>query len=100
MDGSEIVSESFEEDERITLVRDGIQVELYKDPRGRFSVHVKGDGVDKKTLERAGEELFGRIRQQYAYQRIMTEMEKRGYRVESEGVGEDSRIKIKLERTG
>ncbi len=98
MEQSRIVAETLREDEKIVLERDGVQVEFGKDARGRFSVHVRGRGIDKKTLRQAGEELIGRVRQQYAYQRLMTELEKRGYELKSEQSLEDKRIRIRLER--
>jgi len=98
MEQSRIVADTLQEDEKIVLERGGVQVEFGKDARGRFSVHVRGQGIDRKTLQQAGEELIGRVRQQYAYQRLMTELEKRGYELKSEQSLEDKRIRIRLER--
>jgi hypothetical protein len=100
MDQSKIISDTMAEDEKVVLRRGDIEVEFYKDPRGHLGVCVRGEGVDKKTLRQTGEELIGRIRQQYAYQKIMTEMEKRGYTVQTEEATEDRRIKIRLQRMG
>jgi len=98
MENSNIIGDAMAEDEKIVLCRNGVQVEFRKDERGRFGVCVRGEGIDKETLREVGEELIGRVRQQYAYQRIMEEMERRGYQVRTEESSEDRRISIRLER--
>lgn len=94
------VGESLAEDQKLVLERDGVQVEIYKDARGRVGLHVRGKGLSEKQLRKTGEELVGRLRQQFAYQRIMQEMEKRGYKLTGESVDSERRIRIRLERQG
>ncbi len=98
MERSRVIAEALAEDERVTLQRDGVQVEFYKDPRGRFAVHVKGANMTKSQLEEEGARVIGRVRQQYAYQKMMVELERRGYETGQEEVDEDGRIKIKMHR--
>ncbi len=95
---SKIIEETLAEDEKIVLAKEGIEVEFYKDAAGQFAIHVRGQGIDNETLRKEGEEIIGRVRQQYAYQQIMDKMEKKGFEVSKEEVGEDKRIKIRLER--
>lgn len=98
MENCEAVAGSLREDEKLLMSKGAVTVEFYKDARGRFAVHVRGRNVGRQELQRAGEELVGRVRQQLVYQKLMTEMEKRGYKMATESVGEDRRIRIKLER--
>jgi len=97
MNSSRVIAETSSEEGRMILAKAGVQTEFGKDERGRFCVHVRGKG-DEKELREEGERILGRIKQMYAYQRIMQEMKKRGYLVTSETVEGDHRIRIRLER--
>jgi len=98
MEGSELISDSLSEDESLTMQKDGMEVEFYKDPRGQVGVYVRARGMDKKKLKEEGEKIIGRVKQQYAYQRVMDELEKKGYALQSEESASDQTIRIRLTR--
>jgi hypothetical protein len=47
-------------------------------------------------LRRLGEELIGRVTQQYAYHRVISELKERQMDIVGERVGEDQSIKIRV----
>src|SRR5262245_32086880 len=62
---SEVVAESLARGEKIQIERDGVQIQLGVDDRGKCSVCVHGKGRNKGELRRIGEEVAGRIVQQF-----------------------------------
>lgn len=84
-------------EERLVFAKDGITVIFSKDVRGRLKVCVEGDAYSKAELKALGKELAGRVIQQYAYQRIVSEIQqKSGMSMVEQSVDEDETIRIKL----
>src|SRR3954470_383278 len=81
---SEIVTGGLGRDQRISVVKDGITVTFSRDERGRAAVCVTGTGQSESELRSAGEELSRGVVQQYVYQRLMQEVQSRGYLVVDE----------------
>ena len=57
---------------------------------------VEGKGRSKGQLKQIGEDLIGRVTQQYAYHRIMTEMQERNMTVVHEEIDEDQTVRIRV----
>lgn len=81
---SEIVTGQLGRDQRISVTRNGITVTFSRDERGKAGICVTGDGRSEAELRAAGEEISQRVVQQYVYQRLMGEMQARGYTVVEE----------------
>ncbi len=91
------VGQSMGREERLVFEKDGITVIFSKDVRGRLKVCVEGEAYSKAELKALGEELAGKVIQQYAYQRIVSEVQqKSGMSMVEQSVDEDETIRIKL----
>ena len=93
---SEILQATAGTEEQIIVERDGVRATFTRDARGALRICMEGKGVSKTELRRLGEELVGRVTQQYAYHRIMTELEERHMTVVDEEVREDQTVKIRV----
>jgi hypothetical protein len=93
---SEILEAAGESGEEIVVERDGVQAIFARDGRGALKVCVEGRGYSKLELKQIGEELIGRVTQQYAYNRVVNELSDRNMTVVSEEVSADHTVKIRI----
>src|SRR6476620_6633826 len=91
---SEIVTGQLGRDQRMSVSRDGVTITFSRDARGKAGLCVIGNGQTEEELRAAGEELSQRVVQQYVYQRLMQEVQSRGYIVAEEST--DARQSIHL----
>ncbi len=93
----EEIGQTLGREAEVTFEKDGVTVTFSRDVRGRLRVCVDGEGYGKAELEEFGRELAGRVIQQYAYNRIVEEMQqKSGMSMIEQSVDEDETIRIKL----
>ena len=76
--------------------RDGIRAIFSRDARGTLKLCIEGSGQSKAELKRIGEALVGRVTQQYAYHRLMSELKDRRMTILDERVGDDQAIHIRV----
>ncbi|MBL9119857.1 MAG: hypothetical protein JNL80_08085 [Phycisphaerae bacterium] len=97
---SEIVEEVMERGQSIRIQRDDVIVTFGRDERGTCTVCVTGEKHSKSQLEAIGQEIAGRLVQQFAYHKLMTELNSRHYRIVEEQVGRDEsiRVRVRLDR--
>lgn len=93
---SQVLAEMMSRGEKITLQKNGVTVEVGVDARGRCTVCTSGVGVSRAQLKKIGEEVSGRVVQQFAYHKLMTELKNRGFSIERESVGNDHSIEVKV----
>ena len=93
---SEIVTSQLGRDQRIKVARGGVTVTFSRDARGQASVCVTGQGFSDEELRTFGEELSQRVVQKYVYQKLMGEMQARGFNVVEEEVDADNSIRLKV----
>lgn len=98
MEESQIMADSLARGEAFTVEREGLHATFSRDGRGRCIVHVSGEGRSSVELEAAGRELMDRVRQQFAYARVMEELETRGFDVVQEQVEAEGSIRIRVKR--
>src|SRR3954452_3727179 len=94
----QVMADTLERGESFTVEREGITATFRRDGRGQCTVHVSGSGRTDAELEAAGRELMDRVRQQFAYAKVMAELETRGFDVVQEQVEADQSIRIRLRR--
>jgi hypothetical protein len=80
----------------IVVERDGIRATFSRDGRGSLRVCMEGGGLSKAQLRKLGNELVGRVTQQYAYHRIVTELKQRNMKIVDEEVTKDQTVKIRV----
>ncbi len=93
---SEIVADSMTPTEKIVVQKAGVTIEVGQDDRGRCTVCVSGQGQSKKQLKQIGEEVSGRIIQQFAYHKLVTELKHRNYNVVDEEVLADQSVRLRV----
>jgi len=97
---SEVLEETMTRGEKMVIEKDGIRIEFGRDERGACSVCVSGEGYSKSQLKKIGEEVAGRVVQQFAYHKLMTELKKRNYDIVQENVAEDDSIRVRVRLGG
>ena len=80
----------------IVVERDGVRAVFSRDARGALKLCMEGESVSKAELKRIGEELIGRVTQQYVYHRIVTELQDRNMTIVDEEVSTDRTVKIRV----
>lgn len=98
MPQSEIVTAQLQRDQQMTVRKDGISITFARDARGKVSLCVEGAGHSQAALEAAGQEMSGRVIQQYVYQRLRDEMRRRDFLVVEEETSGDNAIRLKVRR--
>jgi hypothetical protein len=94
------VADTLARGETFTLERDGVTATFRRDGRGQCAVHLTGAGRTEAELQVAGRELVDRVRQQFAYARLMEELESRGFEMVEQEVGADQSIRLRVRRWG
>ncbi len=93
------VTEDLKRDQILTFSRDDIVVTVQRDLRGKCTIRVNGpDGQSVRQLEAKGKEFLGAIIQQFAYNKMAQEMERRGANVVGEEISAEGDIVLKLRR--
>jgi hypothetical protein len=98
MSESQVVADSLLRGESFSMQRGDVQATFRVDGRGACQVHISGKNMTNAQLEAAGVELMDRVRQQFAYSKVMQEMEARGFQVQSQEVEGNQSIRIRVKR--
>ena len=96
VDDSEIMADAVGTDQTIIVERDGVRATFSRDARGGLRICMEGHGVSKSQLREMGEELLGRVTQQYAYHRIVSELKDRNMTIVGEEMTEEKSVKIRV----
>ncbi len=91
---SEVVTGTLGRDQQIRMTRNGFTAVFGRDARGRASFCVSGEGHTEEELQAIGEELGGRMVQQYVLQKLRSELSDRGMSLVSETVEENQSIRL------
>jgi hypothetical protein len=96
IEDSDILQSAAGTAEEIVVERAGVRATFSRDARGALKLCLEGGGLSKAELRKLGQELIGRVTQQYAYHRIVTELKERNMTVVDEQVTEDQTVKIRV----
>jgi hypothetical protein len=96
VEDSEILEGTAGSGEELVVEKDGIRATFSRDGRGALKVCMEGEGYTKGQLRKIGEELIGRVTQQYVYHKMITELKERNLIVVDEEVAQDRSIKIRV----
>jgi hypothetical protein len=96
VEDSEILGDAVGTEEKIVVERSGIRATFSRDARGGLRLCVEGGGLSKGQLRELGEELLGRVTQQYAYHRIVSELKERNMTIVDEQMTEQQSVKIRV----
>ncbi len=99
MENSEVLAEQMRRGESITLGKGDIRIVVTLDAQARMKAQVSGpESISKTELEALGQEFIGKVVQQYAYQKVMTELERKGFSLVEEKAEEDGRITLRVRK--
>jgi hypothetical protein len=98
MDDSKVVCDALMRGESFLLRKEDITARFRINGRGCCTVHVEGPNTSIAELENAGRELMGRVRQQFAYAKVMADLEQRGFQITKQEVSEDRTIRVRVRR--
>jgi hypothetical protein len=96
VEDSEILETAAGTAEQIVVERDGVRATFSRDARGALRVCMEGGALSKAQLRKLGNELIGRVTQQYAYHRIVTELKQKNMTIVDEQVTKDQTVKIRV----
>jgi len=94
---SQVLEESLRPEEELVFTRAGITITCKKDVREKFTICVRGEGKTDEELKTIGQTFLNRIKQQYAYQKVVSELTNRGFSLVEEET-EGQRIRLTLRR--
>ncbi len=93
---SEIVAEAMAPGQKIVIQKDDVSIAIGLDERGACTVCVTGTRQSDHELRAMGEEVAGRVVQQFAYHKLMTELKQRNYSIVEEQMLADQSIQVRV----
>jgi hypothetical protein len=96
VDNAEILAGTSGIEEKIVVQKEGLQATFSRNARGGLKLCLEGAGYTKSEMRRIGQELIGRVTQQYVYNRVISELKERKMTVVDEEVTEDRTVKIRV----
>jgi hypothetical protein len=93
---SEVVTNTLGRDQRISVTKEGVSITFSRDARGKAALCVTGNGQSQEALRACGEQLGQAVVQQYVYQKLLTEMQARGFVVVDEQHHQDRSIELRV----
>jgi len=97
LENMDVVAETLAQEDQIVVEREGVRVVFSRDARGHFKTCVSGD-LAKQQLEAVGQDLAGRVVQQYVYQRLTAELQNQGFITMNDEKGPDQVIRLHVRR--
>ena len=82
--------------DELVIVREDVRIVFTRDARGALKLCVEGEAHSKIELRKIGEEVLGRVTQQYVYHRVVTELAGRNMTVVDEHVNADQSVRIRV----
>ncbi len=96
VEDSEILSEGVGSREQIAVEGNGIRAIFTRDARGALKLCVEGHKHSKADLKKIGQELLGRVTQQYVYHKLVSELKERHMNIVDEEVAADRTVKLRV----
>lgn len=97
---SEVLESEMGPDHKIVIRRDDVTITIGRDERGACTVCAEGSRHSKAELRQLGEEVAGRLVQQFAYHRLMTELKARKFNIVEQKVEGDESIRVRVRLNG
>jgi hypothetical protein len=98
IEGSQIVAETMQRESKFVICKDDVTATFTREADGRCCVHVTAKNRSDQELQSIGKELVGRVTQQYAYNKVLTELKNQGFSVTNEEVANDQTIRIRVSK--
>jgi hypothetical protein len=98
LENSEVFKESLRNDKQMVFKKDDIKLTFYADEHGKYMLRVKGATKTKAQLQQIGKEMMNRFTQQYAYNKVVSELKRKGYAVAAEEILENKTVRVVVRR--
>jgi hypothetical protein len=95
---SQVLQNIVTDQEIVLQAKDGVEVRVKRDARGRCVVCASGLGKTKAELKAFAEQFTERMTQCFVYNRVMTELKAKGFQVMSEERAKDETVNIRVRR--
>ena len=95
---SEVLENVATEQQIVLQAKNGVEVRVKRDARGRCVVCASGKGRTKAELKAFAERFTERMTQCFVYNRVMTELKAKGFQVMSEERAKDETVNIRVRR--
>ncbi|MBN2451759.1 MAG: DUF1257 domain-containing protein [Lentisphaeria bacterium] len=76
--------------------KDDVVLTVARDASGQLTVKAASEERSKEELEGIGREMIGRLMQQYAYHRIVSELKSRNFNLVEEEVEKDGTVRLQV----
>ncbi len=96
MENTEVGVEALGEQQELAFTKGDIQVTFHRNAEGKVGVRVCGSGRTEAELRAFGQQMADQLTQQYAYNRLVTELKARHFNVVNEDVEEDGTIRLQV----
>ncbi|MGD0999201.1 MAG: DUF1257 domain-containing protein [Candidatus Brocadiia bacterium] len=93
---SEVLENVRTEQQIVLQGKEGVEVRVKRDARGRCVVCASGMGKTKAELRAFAERFTERMTQCFVYNRVMTELKAKGFQVMSEERAKDETVNIRV----
>jgi hypothetical protein len=80
----------------LVFTKDDVTITVFRNNRNGVSVKVHSHQHSKQQLKALANEMIGKINQQYAYNRIVTELKQRNFNLVDQEVDEDGTVRLKV----
>lgn len=98
LEKSHILGENLARGSSFILQKDDITTVFKRTTDGGCSVHVSGKNKTDQELRAIGDQLVNKITQQYTYNKVITELKKKGFSVDHEELSQDQTIRIQVSK--
>jgi hypothetical protein len=96
IEDSQVVADSMARESEFVIRNDDVVATFRRSADGRCTVHVAGDNKTESELAAVGRDLVGRVTQQYAYNKVISELKAQGFSVTNEEITNDQTIRIRV----
>ena len=97
MSNAEVIGGALLRDQSVQFEKDGVVATFTKDARGNLGLHVDGER-SREELVRIGQQLLNQVRQQYACEKVKSEVLSQGFSLVDEHVDEQGNIRLKVRK--
>ncbi|MHB1455457.1 MAG: DUF1257 domain-containing protein [Armatimonadota bacterium] len=98
LQGSEVIAEAMKRDSEFAITNGDVSAVFRRGIDGKCVVHVSGQGKTEEELSAIGTQIMGHVTQQYAYNKVVSELKTQGFTVTQEDVSADQTIRLRVSK--
>lgn len=98
LEGSRVIADQMKRDSRFSITNGDVTATFSRSIDGGCTVHVSGRDRTQEQLSEIGRQILGQVAQQYAYNKVVTELKTQGFSVTQESIAADQTIRIRVSK--